>query len=110
MATVNAKDSNTIIVTRPIQETNQDKQSIAQEAETLAKLKEEIIRMMPKEPVEKEKPKDVLCKMMLKGKASTLNNTISNIMSNFYRSNTSYTKGFDKEVIVTLMVEDCGSE
>ena len=108
MATVNTKNS--VVVTRPIQEPHKVESEISKEAEILAKLKDEIVKMMPTEPVEKTKPKEVLCKMMLKGKASTLNNTISNIMSNFYRSSSSYSKGFDKDVIVTFMVEDCGTQ
>lgn len=67
---------------------------------------EEIIKMMPKEKIEETQPKEVLCKMMIKGKASKLQSIIDQVINTYYRDSNAYQSGFDKELIVTLMIED----
>jgi hypothetical protein len=67
---------------------------------------EEIAKMMPKEKIEKTPPREVLCKMVIKGKASKLQLIIDNVINTYYRTSSSYQSGFDKELIVTLMIEE----
>ena len=67
---------------------------------------EEMVKMMPKEKIEKTQPKEVLCKMMIKGKASKLQSIIDQVINTYYRNSSAYQSGFDKELIVTLMIED----
>ena len=67
---------------------------------------EEMVKMLPKEKIEKTQPKEVLCKMMIKGKASKLQSIIDQVINTYYRNSSSYQSGFDKELIVTLMIED----
>ena len=53
----------------------------------------------------KEEETEVLCKLCIKGKASKLANVLSNLMSTYYQSNSSYSKGFDTELKMTFMIE-----
>ena len=69
-------------------------------------ISKEIAKMMPKEKIEKTPPREVLCKMVIKGKASKLQLIIDNVINTYYRTSSSYQSGFDKELIVTLMIED----
>lgn len=97
---------NKLILNRGVFEDRKEKDPSGLTQEQLDKLTKQIMKMIPTEPIEKTKPKDVLCKMVMKGKASNLANTIASVMTHFYKANSSYSKGFDKEVIVTLMVEE----
>jgi hypothetical protein len=100
---------NKLILNRGVFEDRKEKDPSGLTQEQLDKLTKQIMKMMPTEPIEKTKPNNVLCKMVMKGKASSLANTLSSIMNHFYKSNSSYSKGFDKELIITLMVEEAPS-
>jgi hypothetical protein len=54
----------------------------------------------------KDDDKDVLCKMVIKGKASSLVNILQNVLGTYYRSDSTYTKGFDTNLKVTFMIEE----
>lgn len=102
-------NDNKLILNRGVFEDRKEKSPSGLTQEQLDKLTKQIMKMMPTEPIEKTKPNNVLCKMVMKGKASSLANTLSSIMNHFYKSNSSYSKGFDKELIITLMVEEAPS-
>jgi hypothetical protein len=54
----------------------------------------------------KDDEKDVLCKMVIKGKASGLVNILQNVLATYYRSDSTYTKGFDTNLKMTFMIEE----
>jgi hypothetical protein len=43
--------------------------------------------------------------MVVKGKASNLRNIVDQVFSTYYKSSTNYNRGFDKDLVVTLMIE-----
>ena len=48
---------------------------------------------------------EVVCKMLIKGKASRLRDIIAKVLDTYYGSGTNYQKGFDTELKVTFMIE-----
>lgn len=97
-------DSNTknsIVLTRGITDKNTPS-SVNQE--TIEKLAKNVLTNMSNKELEKEE-REVLCKMVIKGKASSLTNIITQVFTTYYKSPTSYNRGFDKDLVVTLMIE-----
>ncbi len=97
--TTNTKNS--IVLTRGI--TSTDSPSCVNQ-ETIEKLAKNVLTNMSNKELEKEE-REVLCKMVVKGKASNLSNIVSQVFSTYYKSSSSYSRGFDKELVVTLMIE-----
>lgn len=100
MATV-SNTKNSIVLTRGI--TSKDTPSSVKQ-ETIEKLAKNVLTNMSNKELEKEE-REVLCKMAVKGKASGLRNIVDQIFSNYYKTSSNYTRGFDKELAVTLMIE-----
>lgn len=48
---------------------------------------------------------EVVCKMLIKGKASRLRDIIAKVLDTYYGGGGTYTKPFDTELKVTFMVE-----
>ena len=95
MTTTNTKNS--IVLTRGI--TNTDSPSCVSQ-ETIEKLAKNVLTNMSNKELEKEE-REVLCKMVVKGKASNLRNIVDQVFSTYYNNN----RGFDKDLVVTLMIE-----
>lgn len=53
----------------------------------------------------KENDSEILCKMAINGKASKLRNVMDTMMSTLYATDSSYNKGFDTNIRLTLMIE-----
>lgn len=53
----------------------------------------------------KENEGEVICKMAICGKASKLSNVVSSIFSTLFSSGSSYSKSFDTQIKLTIMVE-----
>jgi len=102
MATVNSNTKNSIVLTRGI--TNTDSPSCVNQ-ETIEKLGKNVLTNMSNEEL-KDDEKDVLCKMVIKGKASGLVNIVQNVLGTYYRSDSTYTKGFDTNLKMTFMIEE----
>lgn len=97
-------DSNTknsIVLTRGI--TAKDTPSSVNK-ETIEKLAKNVLTNMSNEEL-KDDEKDVLCKMVIKGKASNLRNIVDQVFSTYYKSSSNYNRGYDKDLVVTLMIE-----
>jgi hypothetical protein len=73
--------------------------------ETVEKLAKNVLTNMSNEEL-KDDEKDVLCKMVIKGKASALVNILQNVLTTYYRSDSTYTKGFDTNLKMTFMIEE----
>jgi hypothetical protein len=99
--TTSSNTKNSIILTRGI--TDKDTPSSVNQ-ETIEKLAKNVLTNMSNKELEKEE-REVLCKMVVKGKASGLRNIVDQIFSNYYKSSGNYTKGYDKDLVVTLMIE-----
>ena len=97
----NSNTKNSIILTRGI--TNKDTPSSVNQ-ETIEKLTNNVLTNMSNKELEKEE-REVLCKMAIKGKASNLRNIVDQVFNTYYKSSTNYNRGFDKELVVTLMIE-----
>lgn len=93
--------TNSIILTRGI--TDKDTPSSVNQ-ETMEKLAKNVLTNMSNKELEKEE-REVLCKMVIKGKASSLTNIITQVFTTYYKSPSNYNRGFDKELVVTLMIE-----
>lgn len=100
MATV-SNTKNSIVLTRGI--TDKDTPSSVKQ-ETIEKLAKNVLINMSNKELEKEE-REVLCKMVVKGKVSNLRNIVDQVFSTYYKSPSNYNKGFDKELVVTLMIE-----
>lgn len=100
MTTTNTKNS--IVLTRGI--TSTDSPSCVNQ-ETIEKLAKNVLTNMSNEEL-KDDEKDVLCKMVIKGKASGLVNILQNVLATYYRSDSTYTKGFDTNLKMTFMIEE----
>lgn len=100
MTTTNTKNS--IVLTRGI--TSTDSPSCVNQ-ETIEKLAKNVLTNMSNEEL-KDDEKDVLCKMVIKGKASSLVGILQNVLSTYYRSDSTYTKGFDTNLKMTFMIEE----
>lgn len=100
MTTTNTKNS--IVLTRGIAST--DSPSCVNQ-ETIEKLAKNVLTNMSNEEL-KDDEKDVLCKMVIKGKASGLVNILQNVLATYYRSDSTYTKGFDTNLKMTFMIEE----
>lgn len=64
-----------------------------------------VTNLSEKDLLKKEEPTDVVCKMLIKGKASKLRDIIAKVLDTYYGSGGTYTKAFDTELKVTFMVE-----
>ena len=53
----------------------------------------------------KEDEGEIICKMAISGKASKLSNVVSSIFSTLFSSGGSYSKSFDTQIKLTIMVE-----
>lgn len=100
--TTSSNTKNSIILTRGI--TDKDTPSSVNK-ETIEKLAKNVLTNMSNEEL-KDDEKDVLCKMVIKGKASGLVNIIQNVLGTYYRSDSTYTKGFDTNLKMTFMIEE----
>ena len=101
MATA-SNTKNSIVLTRGI--TSTDSPSCVNQ-ETIEKLAKNVLTNMSNEEL-KDDEKDVLCKMVIKGKASGLVNILQNVLATYYRSDSTYTKGFDTNLKMTFMIEE----
>lgn len=99
VTTTNTKNS--IVLTRGV--TDKDTPSFVNQ-ETIEKLAKNVLTNMSNKELEK-KEREVLCKMVVKGKASNLRNIVDQVFNTYYKSSSNYNKGFDKELVVTLMIE-----
>lgn len=99
VTTTNTKNS--IVLTSGV--TDKDTPSFVNQ-ETIEKLAKNVLTNMSNKELEKEE-REVLCKMVVKGKASNLRNIVDQVFSTYYKSSSNYNKGFDKELVVTLMIE-----
>lgn len=102
MATVNSNTKNSIVLTRGI--IDKDTPSSVNQ-ETIEKLAKNVLTNMSNEEL-KDDEKDVLCKMVIKGKASALVNILQHVLATYYRSDSTYTKGFDTNLKMTFMIEE----
>lgn len=100
MATA-SNTKNSIVLTRGI--TSTDSPSYVNQ-ETIEKLAKNVLTNMSNKELEKEE-REVLCKMVVKGKASGLRNIVDQVFSNYYKSSSNYNRGYDKDLVVTLMIE-----
>ena len=64
-----------------------------------------ITNLSEKDLLKKEDETDVVCMMLIKGKASKLRDIIAKVLDTYYGSGTNYQKGFDTELKVTFMIE-----
>lgn len=101
MATVNSNTKNSIVLTRGI--IDKDTPSSVNQ-ETIEKLAKNVLTNMSNKELEEDG--NVLCKMVIKGKASGLVNILQNVLSTYYRSDSTYTKGFDTNLKMTFMIEE----
>ena len=101
MAIVNSNTKNSIVLTRGI--IDKDTPSSVNQ-ETIEKLAKNVLTNMSNEELEEDG--NVLCKMVIKGKASGLVNILQNVLATYYRSDSTYTKGFDTNLKMTFMIEE----
>lgn len=99
--TTSSNTKNSIILTRGI--TDKDTPSSVNQ-ETIEKLAKNVLTNMSNKELEKEE-REVLCKMVVKGKASNLRNIVDQVFSTYYKSSSNYNRGYDKDLVVTLMIE-----
>ena len=72
---------------------------------TIEKLADNVMTNLSEKEL-KDNEGDVLCKMVIKGKASKLANILSNVIGTYYKSDSSYTKGFDTDLKLTFMIQE----
>ncbi len=101
MATVNSNTKNSIVLTRGI--IDKDTPSSVKQ-ETIEKLAKNVLTNMSNKELEEDG--NVLCKMVIKGKASGLVNILQNVLATYYKSDSTYTKGFDTNLKMTFMIEE----
>lgn len=75
--------------------------------EALRKLAKNIVtNLSEKELLKKEEGEgEVVCKMLIKGKASKLRDIIAKVLDTYYGGGGTYLKAFDTELKVTFMIE-----
>lgn len=83
---------------------NKEMSSSSVDKAKLEELAHNVLTNMSKKELE-DTEGDVLCKMVIKGKASSLTSILGQIMSAYYRSSGNYTKGFDTNLKLTLMIQ-----
>ena len=65
-----------------------------------------VTNLSEKELLKKDEDEtEVVCKMLIKGKASRLRDIIAKVLDTYYGTGNSYQKAFDTELKVTFMVE-----
>lgn len=99
--TTSSNTKNSIVLTRGI--TDKDTPSSVNQ-ETIEKLAKNVLTNMSNKELEEDG--NVLCKMVIKGKASSLVGILQNVLSTYYRSDSTYTKGFDTNLKMTFMIEE----
>jgi len=99
--TTSSNTKNSIVLTRGI--TDKDTPSSVNQ-ETIEKLAKNVLTNMSNKELEEDG--NVLCKMVIKGKASGLVNILQNVLATYYRSDSTYTKGFDTNLKMTFMIEE----
>ena len=64
-----------------------------------------VTNLSEKDLLKKEEETDVVCKMLIKGKASKLRDIIAKVLDTYYSGGGTYSKAFDTELKVTFMIE-----
>ena len=81
-------------------------ETLKQQDSQLRELAKNIVtNLSEKDLLKKEEETEVVCKMLIKGKASRLRDIIAKVLDTYYGSGNSYQKAFDTELKVTFMVE-----
>lgn len=72
---------------------------------TIEKLADNVMTNLSEKEL-KNNDDDVLCKMVIKGKASKLVNIIDQVIGTYYKSDSTYSKGFDTDLKLTFMIQE----
>ena len=83
---------------------NKEMSSSSVDKAKLEELAHNVLTNMSKKELE-DTEGDVLCKMVIKGKASSLASILGQVMSAYYKTSGNYTKGFDTNLKITLMIQ-----
>ena len=73
---------------------------------TIEKLADNVMTNLSEKELKNNDDGDALCKMVIKGKASKLANIISNVIGTYYKSDSTYSKGFDTDLKLTFMIQE----